>query len=100
MANKNQYRITIEPLPGNRAPAPAEPLQFVARCHDDLLAIVERIRQRGEFNPDDAAAMAVGLKMLGEIVLENRDNPLFADLSQGIKAFIMKLKSGGAAKTN
>lgn len=98
MAIKNQYRVRIEGLPDNRAPSPAEPLQFVARCHDDLFEIVARSRQRGLLSDDDAASMAVGLKLLGEIVLENREDPLFKDLSQALKAFIMKLKASGAER--
>jgi hypothetical protein len=92
---KHQYRVTVEQLAGEGSSLPERaPLSFVARCHDDLLAIVERSQQRGLLAADDAAAMAVGLKLLGEIVLEHRNDPLYSELAQGIGAFIKKLKSG------
>ncbi|MDO6387026.1 MULTISPECIES: DUF3861 domain-containing protein [Uliginosibacterium] len=93
---KHHYRVTLEQLPQEGSSLPERaPLSFVARCHDDIFAIVERSRQRGTLSADDAAAMAVGLKLLGEIVLEHRNDPLYSELSQGIGAFIKKLKSGG-----
>jgi len=93
---KHHYRVTVEHVgeDGISLNGAQPPLSFTARCHDDIFAIVERARQRGLFNADDAAAMAVGLKLLGEIVLENRQNPLFSELSQNLGAFIKKLKSG------
>lgn len=86
--NKHQYRITVESLDGEGA----APLSFSARCHDDLLAIVGKTRSRGMLTEDDAAAMAVGLKLLGEIALEHRKEPLYAELCEAIGAFIRKLK--------
>lgn len=92
---KNHYRVTVEQLDdAGGAPSATPALSFEARCHDDIFAIVERSRQRGMLNADDSAAMAVGLKLLGEIALEHRNEPLFSELQQGIGAFIKKLKSG------
>ena len=91
--NKHQYRITVESMDGLSSP----PLCFTARSHDDLLAIVERTRARGMLNADDAAAMAVGLKLLGEVVLEHRKEALFSEFCEHIGAFIRKLKSAPGA---
>ena len=37
------------------------------------------MRGRGDFDPDTATSFAVGLKLFSEVLLENRDHPLFAD---------------------
>lgn len=92
---KHHYRITVQKLTeAGASPDDSEALSFNARCHDDIISIVERSRQRGLLEADDAAAMAVGLKLLGEIALEHRNEPLFSDLAQNLGAFIKKLKSG------
>ncbi|KAF7600109.1 MAG: hypothetical protein CGU28_02260 [Candidatus Dactylopiibacterium carminicum] len=90
---KHHYRVTLDAVDAEGTVlADSAPLRFVARCHDDIFAIVERSRQRGQLSADDAAAMAVGLKLFGEIALENRKDPLFSQISQDLGAFIGKLK--------
>ncbi len=73
-------------------PNPA-PLVFEATNHDDILKIVERARGATDLGPDEAAAMAVGLKLLFEIALTHRKEELFSDLSGALGAFIGKLKA-------
>ena len=46
-----------------------------------------------DLGPDEAAAMAVGLKLLSEVALTHRKEDLFAELSGALGAFIGKLKS-------
>jgi hypothetical protein len=97
MKKKHHYQVTVHAVSPEGQALDTAPLVFNARCHDDILAIVERSRQRDLLPADEAAAMAVGLKLLGEIALEHRNEPLFTELSQSLGAFIMKLKSGAAA---
>lgn len=92
---KHHYRISVQKLTeAGGLPDESEALVFQARCHDDVISIVERSRQRGLLDADDAAAMAVGLKLLGEIALEQRNTPLFGELAQDLGKFIRQLKSG------
>lgn len=71
----------------------AAPLVFSARNHDDLFAIVERIKSRGVLNNDDSAAFAVGLKLFSEIILENRNQPFFKELSVPMGEMMKMIKS-------
>ena len=57
-----------------------------------MLSIVERVRARHFLPAQDAAAMAIGLKLLGEIVIENRRDPLFQQLCRDLGSFIQLLK--------
>ena len=94
---QHQYRVTVEHLQTARGePVSREPLVFAARNHDDLFAIVERARGGTGLSGDDAAAMVIGLKLLSEIALENRDHPLFSDLRDALGQFIGKLKKSAA----
>ena len=93
---QHRFRITVEHLAdadGNPS-THTGPLQFEVGNHDDILAIVERTRQRDDFDANTAAAFAVGLKLFGEVMLENRKSPLFADFVPHFGDFMKKLKSG------
>lgn len=88
------YRITVTPTgaPDATAPLPG-PLSFEATNHDDILALVERALPKTGLKPNDNASVMVGLKLLGEVVLKEKSNPLFDPLREGIRAFIMSLKA-------
>ncbi len=88
------YRITVTPTgtPGEDAPARSS-LSFEATNHDDILALVERARRSTGLAPDAAASMVVGLKLLGEVMLQEIGNPLFDPLRAGMRDFIGNLKA-------
>ena len=95
MAMKSHhYRITVEHLsdPHGNAPNPPASLQFDAANHDELLGIIERIRAREEFDADTSASFALGLKLLGEVMLTHRDHPLFTELGPAFGQFMKRLK--------
>jgi len=96
---QHRYRITVEHLSDVRGEPStyAEPLRFEAGNHDDVFAVVERVRARGDLPPDSATAFAVGLKLFGEVMLENRGHPLFADFAPQFGEFMKTLKKGPAA---
>lgn len=78
---QHQYRITVEYLADAKGnPVEREPLQFLAPNHDDVFQIIEKIKQREGFTPEMAQRFAVGLKLMGEVMLENRSHPLFVQL--------------------
>ncbi|TCP91289.1 uncharacterized protein DUF3861 [Cricetibacter osteomyelitidis] len=78
---QHQYRITVEHLTDEQGNAvQAAPLQFNAPNHDNIFQIIEKIQQRDGFTPEMAQRFAVGLKLMGEVMLENRKQPLFEQL--------------------
>jgi len=90
------YRITVTPTGVPKQDVTLRPaLSFDATCHDDMIGIVERARATTGLNADEAAAMAVGLKLLGEVVLREKHNTLFDPLRSGIRDFIAGLKALG-----
>jgi len=94
---QHRYRITVEHVqdPGGN-PVTRSPLVFDTGNHDDIFTIVERMRGRGDFDPDTATSFAVGLKLFSEVMLENRDHPLFAEFQPHFKQFMKHLKKGPA----
>lgn len=78
---QHQFRLTLEHLSDKDGhPVAAEPLVFLAPNHDNIFNIVKMTEQREGFTPEMAQRFAVGLKLMGEVMLENKDNPLFAEL--------------------
>lgn len=69
------------------------PVTFIVESHDDLIATVKRVRDMNIVPEQEAPALAVGLKLLAEVVIRHRNEPLFAELSNAIPTFIKGLKS-------
>jgi Domain of Unknown Function with PDB structure (DUF3861) len=93
--NSYLYRITMEMIAGQKGePVTGKSLTFETRNHDDILSIVERLQSRDDFSADTAASLGVGLKLLSEVALEQRENPLFAPLRDHLREFILELKKG------
>ena len=92
------YRITVEKMTADHASEGTTPLslQFNVEAHDEILALVERSRQRGDFDADTAAAFTVGLKLLGEVMLKNRNHPLFEEFGPQFGQFMKRLKNGNS----
>jgi hypothetical protein len=97
MRRGNKYQITVMPLGGD-APDTTEStasLVFMHENHDDLLLIVQRMRKSTGLDSESAAATAIGLKLLAEVMLKQRDNPLFDVMRTPMRQFIHALKSVG-----
>lgn len=92
---QHRYRITLEHLADTKGALPSpKTLQFEVGNHDDLFAIVERMRGRGDFDENTATALAVGLKLFGEVMMEEKAHPLFAPLRPHFAQFMKELKKG------
>lgn len=94
---QHKYRITLEHLATAKGdPGTHAPLVFEARNHDDLFEIIERMRGRALLpESDQVASLALGLKLLAEVTLENREDPFFGELRGPLRDFIQKLKKTG-----
>jgi hypothetical protein len=93
----HHYRITLEQLDATSSPVPSRSLQFDFDNHDDIFAIIERLgylQQRGDISADEIPQLAVGLKLFGKIVMENKDSTLFSSLRPHFIEFMRELKKG------
>lgn len=88
-----RYRITIESLGSSpNYGQEDESLQFCADNHDNLFEVVKAIHSKRLFDTDKSASLAIGLKLFSEVILEKRNDPLFAPLVLPIRSFIQQLK--------
>jgi hypothetical protein len=91
--NAFRYRITVEALTDARGvPVEGRTLTFEAINHDDILEIVKRLRARLPFDGVTVASLGVGLKLLSEVTLTHRADPLFAKIRAALGEFIGELK--------
>ena len=87
------YRITVTPTGAPDPDAPlSSPFSFEATNHDDILALIGKAGAKIGLKPDAAASTIVGLKLLSEVMLREKTNPLFDPMREGMRAFIMSLK--------
>ena len=71
-----------------------EPLELDFENHDDIFSIVERLQSRQLFvEPGQSTEFAIGLKLFSEVMLKNRQHPLFEELAPAVKAFMQRLKA-------
>ncbi|MDR2690525.1 MAG: DUF3861 domain-containing protein [Azoarcus sp.] len=96
---KYHYRITLEPLDALAAPMASRALQFDFDNHDDIFLILDRLERRGDFAARDIPPLALGLKLLGKTLMENKENPLLESFKPHFVAFMRELKKSTPGKT-
>lgn len=91
---QHQYEITVKHIvdaQGNPSEY-SEALQFSAYNHDDLFKVLEHLNQTNLLDEEKTKAFAVGLKLFGETLLENKQMPLFKDFLPQFIEFMKTLK--------
>ena len=89
----HHYRITIEPIAHPRGEELRPPFVFDAINHDDIIGIAQRLQEKAYLEADDAAAVIIGLKLLSEVMITRKNDPLFEPLKSGaMSAFVANIK--------
>lgn len=89
----HNYRVTLEYLGGKHAQSDLHtPVQFEVGNHDDLFQIIQRVQSAQLTDADTAAALALGMKLFGEVMLKHRKDPLFEKLQPAYREFIGAFK--------
>lgn len=91
---QHQYRVTVEYLAGHEGNAVQQaPLQFDAPNHDDIFKIIHLVQEKRNLTPEQAMRFVTGLKLMTEVIMEERKHPFFADLNP-IVAELMAVVKG------
>jgi Domain of Unknown Function with PDB structure (DUF3861) len=91
--NSYRYRITVEKLAdANGDAVQGQSFSFYAANHDDIFAIVNRLQGRLKFDAGTAASLGVGLKLLSEVALIHRKNPIFEAIRPALGEFTQQLR--------
>ena len=90
----NHYKLILEQTELLDKDTPLQaPIVLDFMNHDEIFKIIEMIKSKNPFeNENQSAEFAIGLKLFLEVVMKNKNNPIFEDLLPAIKAFMPKLK--------
>lgn len=91
---QHQYEVTLKHVAdadGNPSTY-REILQFNTANHDDIFKVLARLQQAELFDEHTTQSFAVGLKLFGEVMLENKKHPLFAEFFPQFVQFMQKMK--------
>jgi hypothetical protein len=91
---QHEYEITVKHIAdaqGNPSTY-TDALQFKAYNHDDIFKVLGFVQNSQILDEESAKAFAVGLKLFGEVMLENKEIPLFKDFMPQFVQFMKALK--------
>ncbi len=90
----NSYQLDLKEIKLKDGSEGTKNLSFEFDNHDDLFSIFEMIKSKKIFKEDNTAQeFALGLKLFTEVMLKNKQHPLFEELRPTILEFMKKLKS-------
>lgn len=89
---KHHYHLSLRKT-GADGERLGEDIVFDFPSHDDIAGIIDKVRQKKLFGEDEIAAFCVGLKLFSGVMLNHRNEPLFAEFSQHFGEFMKTLKS-------
>src|SRR5438045_1587502 len=95
MAEKrnNKYKISLQEIELKDGTQSGKSVDFEFENHDDIMNLIERNRNSGRFRDENEdAEFIVGLKLFSEVMLRNKNNPLFEDFLPAFGQFMKKLK--------
>lgn len=90
----NKYRISLQELERKDGAPSDSSITFDFENHDDILQLIKQTENTGRFsNPNENIEFIVGLKLFSEVMLRNRNNPLFEEFAPAFGQFMKKLKA-------
>ena len=90
----NNYQIDLKELTLKNGSEGTKNLSLEFDNHDDLFNIFEVVKSKQIFEDENTATeFALGLKLFTEVMLKNKQQPLFEELRPAIMEFMKKLKS-------
>ncbi|WP_267403036.1 MULTISPECIES: DUF3861 domain-containing protein [unclassified Chryseobacterium] len=90
----NTYQLTLKELTLKDSSEGEKILTFDFDNHDNLFHIFDVIQSKNIFdNEQTAQEFALGLKLFTEVMIKNKQHPLFEELRPAIMEFMKKLKS-------
>ncbi len=95
MAEKrnNKYKIQLEEIELKDGTQAGKALEFQFTNHDNVFELIQRSIDKRRFESDnDNIEFMVGLKLFSEVMLRNRNHPLFEDFLPAFGEFMKKVK--------
>lgn len=90
----NTYQLDLKELKLKDGSEGTKNVSLEFDNHDDIFNIFEVVKSKKIFDDENTATeFALGLKLFTEVMLKNKQNPLFEELRPAIMEFMKKLKA-------
>ncbi len=90
----NLYHLNLREVSLKDGTEGSKKMSFTFSNHDDLFEIFERLKTKNIFEDEQTAhEFALGLKLFTEVMIAQKDHPLFEELRPSVVQFMKKLKS-------
>ncbi|MCU4414946.1 DUF3861 domain-containing protein [Acinetobacter sp. WU_MDCI_Axc73] len=92
---QHQYFVSVQHLKDAKGNVStyAQKLEFYTGNHDDIFQIVEKLESAKFFDEHTTKSFALGLKLFSEVMLEQRNHPLFTEFARHFHDFMKHMKS-------
>ncbi|MBU3846458.1 MAG: DUF3861 domain-containing protein [Candidatus Acinetobacter avistercoris] len=97
---QHEYKISVEHIAdakGNPSTY-TEALEFTAYNHDDLFKVLAHLQKTELVDEESTKALAIGLKLFGEVLLLNKDVTIFKEFLPQFIQFIQTLKKSAPSQ--
>jgi len=95
MTNKknNKYKIQLQEVALKDGTQPGKSIAFEFENHDNIFNLIEQTQNSDRFeDKSQNIEFILGLKLFSEVMIKNRNNPLFEEFSPAFGQFMKKLK--------
>lgn len=90
----NKYRLRLEETELKSGEPAVQSIEIEFENHDDIFKILELFKEKSLFNElNKDLSFVLGLKMFSEVMLKNKENPLFEDFLPAFGQFMKALKA-------
>ena len=87
----NRYKITVEEVQV-KEDRDLKTVEFEIEDREDLLKIVEGLKEKSDLDDTDATRLGVSIRLLGPLMMKERKHPLFINFMPAFKDFMLNLK--------
>lgn len=89
----NRYKILLQEVELKDETETGKSIEFEFENHDNIFSLIEMTKDSDRFeNKTDNTEFILGLKLFSEVMIRNRNNPLFEDFAASFKEFMKKLQ--------
>jgi len=89
----NRYKILLQEIELKDGTQTGKSIELEFENHDNIFSLIEMTKDSDRFeNKTHNTQFILGLKLFSEVMIRNRNNPLFEDFAPSFKEFMKKLK--------
>ena len=90
----NTYKLSLESISLKDDLNQKSNITLEFKNHDEIFTIIESLKEKNPFeDKNQAVEFAIGIKLFTEVMIRNRQHPLFEDFFQEVQTFMKNIKT-------